>query len=265
MAALSCTIVLLRDHDFRDEWLSILRDRNCTSNKDKRLLIAIEVAEDINEDAWKKLSSASKRWVTNGTKIVITSRSDKIKRFGTTGIITLNYFSDEEHWYFFKTLTFGSIDPEQHPRLANLAMEIAKTHFRSLIGANIDACLLRDNFDIHFWYKFLAFKRQVIQNHQSKFGEHPSDALNQTRPTYLGRMGTKSEDLIVYDQYQVFSQQKVPNITFQDVVYGNVKPQGKFEILTWRSRIPPYHSFVYSCEIREPKTRAAKRKRSMKT
>ncbi|TVU13196.1 hypothetical protein EJB05_40729, partial [Eragrostis curvula] len=249
-------IVLLRDHDFRDEWLSILRDglsvehRNRTSKKDKRLLVVIEVAGDINDDAWKKLSSASKRWVTNGTKIVITSRSDKITRFGTTGVITLNYFSDEAHWYFFKTLTFGSIDPEQHPRLANLAMEIAKTHLWSLIGANMDACLLRDNFDIHFWYKFLSFKSQVIEKHLSKFGEHPSVALNQTRPTYLGRMGGTSEDFFVYDQYQIFSQQEVPKITFQDVVYGNVKPHGKFDVLGSTRRCTPCSCSAGPCHFK---------------
>jgi hypothetical protein len=43
-------------------------------------------------------------------------------------------------------------------------MEIAKMLSRGLISANIMACLLRDNFDIQFWCKVLAFMRRLIQS-----------------------------------------------------------------------------------------------------
>jgi hypothetical protein len=46
-------------------------------------------------------------------------------------------------------------------------------------------------------------------------------------------------------------------------VYGSVKTYGKFEVLEWRSQIPPYYSYVSSYEIQERKTTSAKRKRSM--
>ncbi|OEL24432.1 hypothetical protein BAE44_0014548 [Dichanthelium oligosanthes] len=107
----------------------------------------------------------------------------------------------------------------------------------------------RDNFNINFWCKVLAFMRGVIHKHISKFGESPCDLLNQNRPTHLGRMVRASEAFVVYDQYHRSSQEKVPNITFQEVVYGSVMPRGKFEVLAWRSRVPPYHSHVYACEL----------------
>ncbi|KAF8731415.1 hypothetical protein HU200_016477 [Digitaria exilis] len=120
--------------------------QNCALNKDGRLLIVIEIAGDLTEDAWNKLCSASKRHVTNSTKIIITSGSDKIMKLGTTGGVTLKYPPKEAYWYFFKTLTFQGMDPEDHPRLASLAMKIAMTLNGSLIVGNMDARLLRDNF-----------------------------------------------------------------------------------------------------------------------
>ncbi|XP_062187578.1 disease resistance protein RGA2-like isoform X1 [Phragmites australis] len=263
-------IIFLSDHDFRDEKLTTLSEgcakkyQNCTLNKDERMLVVVEAAGDFNGSAWKRLFSASRRCMTSGSKIIITSQSDKITTLGTTQAVTLKYLSHEAYWYFFKTLTFGSTDPAIHPRLAYLAMEIARMLKQSLIGATATASLPRDNFDIHFWFKVLTFLRGFIQRHVSKFGEHPIDALDQYRPAQLERMATPSEVFLVYLQCQRSSQEEVPKIRIQDVMYGSAKPHGKFEVLAWKSPIPPYHSYVYTCELRELKTTAAKRKRSMK-
>ncbi|GJN10494.1 hypothetical protein PR202_ga28592 [Eleusine coracana subsp. coracana] len=64
--------------------------------------------------------------------------------------LTLKYLSHEAYWYFFKTLAFGNMDPEAHPKLVHLAMEITRIMNGSLLGANVTARLLRDNFDIRF-------------------------------------------------------------------------------------------------------------------
>ncbi|WVZ61567.1 hypothetical protein U9M48_011420 [Paspalum notatum var. saurae] len=263
-------IVFLTDHDFKDEMLSVHSQGNatehhiCTARKDGRLLVVVEVAGDVNEDAWKRLCSAFRRSATNGTKIIITSRSDMVKKLGTTGAVTLAYPSSEAYWYFFKTLAFGSTDPEQHPRLASVAMEIARAVGRiNFIAANRTASFLHDNFDINFWYKFLVFARGLIQKHIANFGEHPGDLLTQKKPAHLERMmGRASEDFMVCDQYHRSSQEAVPNITLDDVMYGSVKPHGNFEVLAWRSRMPPYYNYIYSCRIIDLKTKAAKRKRS---
>ena len=162
--------------------------------------------------------------------------------------------------------TFGSTDPEEHPRFASVAMEIARmlsSSTRSLIAANVTATLLRDNFDFNFWCKVLSFMTGLIQRHVAKFGEHPCDLLNQNKPTRLGRMmGSTSEDLMVYDVYQCSSKEAVPNITIHDVLYGSLKPPGKFEVLAWRSRILPYYNYIYTCQIEDKKAKAVKRKRS---
>jgi hypothetical protein len=44
---------------------------------------------------------------------------------------------------------------------------------------------------------------------------------------------------------------EVPRITVVDLLSGAWSPmqRGKFEVLSWRSLIPPYYNYVYSCEL----------------
>jgi hypothetical protein len=267
-------ILFLRDHDitgvdltlttFRDAYAMKHKSNVSNSNKDGRLLVVVELVGDLSEDAWNRLYSTYARDAPSGTKIIITSRSDNIIKFGTTRALSMNYLSHEVYWYFFKTLAFGSTDPKMHPRLACLAMEMARMLKGCFIGANLYACLLIENFDIQLWCKVLAFIRGQIKKNILNFGGHPFDLVNQKRPAYLGRMVTSCEDTVVlYREYQCSSQEEVPKIRIQDLIYGSVKAHGKFEILGWRSRIPPYHSFVNICEIPAVKATSTKRKRSV--
>nr|XP_034579836.1 putative disease resistance protein RGA3 isoform X1 [Setaria viridis] len=155
-------ILFFQNYGFTDDELATLRD-GCArihlnhvsiSNKDRRLLVVIELVGDLNEDEWNRLYSASKRFVPCGGKIIVTSRSEKIKKFGTTRAVTLKYLPREAYWYFFKTLAFGSMDPKVQPRLTHLTMEIASTLDGSFIARNFTARLLRDNFDILFGPRF---------------------------------------------------------------------------------------------------------------
>ncbi|CAL5077202.1 unnamed protein product [Urochloa decumbens] len=234
------------------------------SNIDRRLLVVVEFIGDLNENAWNRIYRASKQYVPSGSKIIVTSRSDEIVKFGTTRALTLKYLSHESYWYFFKTITFGSTDPKMHPRLTQLAMLIAKMLNSSLIAGNITACLLRDNFDVHFWGKVLTFFRGYFQRHISRFGEHPIDLICQNKPAHVARMTIPSEEFMVQHQNECSLEEEVPQITFKDVMFGSVKPHEKFEVLTWKARIPPYYSRVYTCEIQKLNTTASKRKRSTK-
>ncbi|KAF8713923.1 hypothetical protein HU200_027905 [Digitaria exilis] len=265
-------ILFLQSHDFTDNELAIFKEecarkyQNHLSNSDKDIgfLVVVELVGDLNEDAWNRLYSALKQCVPGCSKIIVTSKFDKISKFGTTQALTLRPPSHEAYWYFFKTLTFESIYPEMHPRFTYLAMEIAKGLRSSIISAYITAHLLRDNFEIRFWCKFLAFLRGSFHKHASNSGKHPIDALRENRPTCFGRIAAPSEDLVIYCQHQLCSEEKVPDIRLQDVVYGSARPHGKVEILVWKSLIPPYYSYVYTGEIQELKTTAVKRKRSTK-
>jgi hypothetical protein len=56
-----------------------------------------------------------------GSQIIITSNSGKIKKFGATQALVLNFLQQEALWYFFKVLTFGSEDSKDHPKLESIA------------------------------------------------------------------------------------------------------------------------------------------------
>ncbi|TVU13260.1 hypothetical protein EJB05_40796, partial [Eragrostis curvula] len=250
-------IVFLSDRDFTNDKLASFRE-GCggkyqnpplNTNKDGRLLFVIELVGNLSEDSWTRLYSAYKQYTPRGSKIILTSQSDNIIKFGTTGALILKYLPHEAYWYLFKTLTFGTMDPETHPRLVHLALEIARTLNSSLLSANLTAGLLRDKIDIPFWHKFLTTSREYIQKHHSKFGEHPFDLLHKDKPVQVRRMAQPSKDFVVHHQYQCSLDEEVPKIMMWDVMYGRVKQHGKFEALVWRSRIPPYHSFVNTWKI----------------
>ncbi|RCV09195.1 hypothetical protein SETIT_2G008000v2, partial [Setaria italica] len=196
------------------------RVRDHFSESYRRLLVVVELVGDLNKDAWNRLYSAMQH-VPSGSKVIVTSRSDKITKFGTTQALRMKYVSCEAYWYFFKTLTFGSTDPETHPRFAHLAMEIAEMLNGCFIGANMTSCMLRDNFDIRFWCKVLAFLRGLMQKHVSRFGGHPLEVINQNRPAHLWRMAAPSERLVLYHLYQHPSQEEVPEIKILDMLFGS--------------------------------------------
>jgi len=252
------------EHPFSNERCGMKHQSSLSNSNSERRLLAVELIGDLDEDKWGRLYSAFKWSVQSSSKIIVTSRSDKIIKFGTTQALTLKYLSQEAYWYFFKTLTFGSLDPKTHPRLTGIAMEISRTLNGSLIAANVTSLVLRGNIDIRFWCKVLAFLRGSYQKHVSRFGGHPIDLMNQNRPARFERIAARSEDFIVHCEHQRSSQEDVPEIKLHDLVYGSIKPQGKFEVLAWKSEIPPYYSYVYASEIPELKTKAAKRKRCMK-
>lgn len=254
---------------------------NEDGRRSRRLLLVVELSGDLDDDAWNKLcfAAAKRRMVPSNDNdsskvmVIVTSRSEKVTRFGTAAAVRLQNLSHEAFWYFFKTLAFGGTDPAAGTTHASssvrVAMEIAGMLGGCLVGANITADLLRDNCDVRFWRKVLAFLRGVVLTHRqpddSGDGDHPFDLISDNRLAHLGRMAAPStEDLVLYHQDQRSPQEEVPDLRIQDVMYGSARPSGRFEALAWRSPIPPYYSYVNTCEIRDLKLKgraAAKRKR----
>ncbi|KAM0828975.1 hypothetical protein ACQ4PT_067188 [Festuca glaucescens] len=221
-------IAIFRHGTFRDEDIDILTDRRTMRHEQHRkLLIVFEVVGELNDDLWGSLCSLSRKCTTGGSKIIITSRSDKITKLGTTQTMTLKHLPHEAFWYFFKVITFGSTDPKMHPRLAYLAMEISKMLNGSLISANVIGGLLRTNFSTQYWCKILNFLRESAEKSISVHGEHLCDLLAKNKFAYIRRLGTTTEDVFISSHYQTCSsQEELPEITATDVVYGGVRPQG---------------------------------------
>ncbi|OEL16094.1 hypothetical protein BAE44_0022887, partial [Dichanthelium oligosanthes] len=123
-------------HACKDE-----RVRNCFSN------ILFLKGDDLGNG---KFAANLKNVVGAGSKIVLIGRTQEVARFGTAHPIWLKSLSQEEYWYYFKALAFGSMDPDERPRLASLAMQLATELKGSFLGAKILEDLLERNAPVDF-------------------------------------------------------------------------------------------------------------------
>ncbi|XP_037423786.1 disease resistance protein RGA2-like [Triticum dicoccoides] len=253
-------ILLYNGNDLKDETAMTFRDhcvvkhQNMASGKE-RLLVVIELLGDVDEEAWKRLLHSAESCMTSGSKIIVTSRSEKMIRFGTAEAVKLSCLSEEAYWYFFKMLVFGSTDPEEHPRLTSIAMELALRMCGSFISACVIAALLRENLSAWFWCRVLRSFRKYMQKNLLLFGEY-RDVDKSRYIMTIAETQRVSKDLklfLLYPSYQKgpAAQGEVPRITVVDVLFSrwSTVPQGKFEVLCWRSVIPPYYNYIYVCEF----------------
>lgn len=130
----------------------------------------------------------------------------------------------------------------------------------SFIAANVISAILRKNLSAQYWGNCLAAFRENIQKNISVFGEHPCDLLQKQKHA---RYQINESKYMVSDQYHAYlSRDNVPAITMYDIVVGNVKCEGEFEILAWKSQILPYKSYTISCIIHKEQR---KRKHSIES
>jgi hypothetical protein len=240
----------------------LVRHQNCASQN--RLLIIVEIIDGINEAAWTKLkSSVTNKTTCGGSKIIITSRSDIIVNLGTTEALRLDFLPPEAYWHFFKSLAFGSTNPDEQPKLATMAMEIALEQTQCFKSALIIAGLLRDNFNAQFWHTVLQCVRAHKQTHFLMSDKHPNLCLREDEPVYYWRLARSSKYFLVCNHHQLDSSQEVPKISVHNIILGcgGTLPRGKFEALAWKSRIPPYYSYTISCKVQAPQPMAERKKR----
>ncbi|CAM0145245.1 unnamed protein product [Urochloa decumbens] len=219
-------------------------------------LVVIELAADADEHTWgRTLCKLRGEYEVPVSKVVVTSRSDKIASFGTTQALELNLLPREAYWYYFKTVAFGgSTDAEEQPELADVCMEMADLLNRSFLAANQVGNLLRCNPCPQFWRRILKCFKEYYSMHLRLFGEDPRDLLENDRPVYLWKLFPNVDGaLIGYRFYKVCSAQQrddLPTVTADDLHHTrSAKFRGKFEVLIWRSRIPPYYSYLLSCGV----------------
>ncbi|CAM0145239.1 unnamed protein product [Urochloa decumbens] len=213
-----------------------------------RSLAVIELAGDMDEEAWSRLYCSAASSMGQGSKIVITSRSEKIASLGTTKALRLKALPQEAYWYFFKALAFGSANPSDQPKLASLAMEIAALLNGTFLGANVVGSLMRANQNTEFWFRLLQCFRDYTRKHLLMFGEHPIKLTEQGRPVHTWSMA-RSHDVptIIGIRYQKPSpQDDVPEVTVQDIISGRSTRQGNFSAVAWRSTVPPYYTYLVS-------------------
>ncbi|KAL6845062.1 hypothetical protein ACP4OV_024557 [Aristida adscensionis] len=176
-------IVFFSRYDLGVENLAALRHSGVIKHQDLaaashgRLLVIIELTRDMDKETWRRFYYSAASNMGHGSKIIITSRSEKMVALGTTEALRLKFLPQEAYWYYFKTLAFGSTKPEDQPKLASLGMEIAVLLNGSFLGANIVAGLMRANLNSEFWRRVLQCLGDFTSKHLLMFSEHPSDRL----------------------------------------------------------------------------------------
>ncbi|XP_062188666.1 putative disease resistance RPP13-like protein 1 [Phragmites australis] len=225
--------------------------------------------ENIDEGLWRRLYSPYIHHIPRGSKIIVTSRSDKIVSFGTTPPLRLQFLDRDAFWYFFKVRLFGSTDATEHPKLASIAMDMAMELNGCFLNANMFSELLRSNVDARFWSVALTILRELKQKNLFG-GAHQVDIWEVAEPVYVPRVNKSSEDFVILDDYETSSADHgggvaTTTMTVQEVLLGTARPRGKFDVLAWRSPIPPHFSYFFGCEIRRrPRHVVAGKKRIQK-
>ncbi|CAM0879951.1 unnamed protein product [Alopecurus aequalis] len=228
-----------------------------------RLLIILELIGDLEEETWRRFCSLLSH-MAHGSKVIVTSRSERIVQFGTTQALKLNALPEEAYWYYFKSIALTSAGPEDYSELSSIAMDIAPELKASFGNAHIVGTILRANPDVLFWREVLKHIRECSVKNLLLFGQDPLDLLQKGHPVYLWRMTGSSEVLIAHRCYQVCSsaQHEVPKLTLHDILCGRAIPRKSFEVLAWKSQIPPYYSYLVSCSIMSSRHVVVKKKRS---
>ncbi|KAL6840833.1 hypothetical protein ACP4OV_029359 [Aristida adscensionis] len=252
------SIVLFTGDDLCTGNIATLRGSRVIKHQDDlnapspgRSLAVIELTGDIDVETWRSLYSSARSKMGHGSKIIITSRSEKIAALGTTHALRLKPLAQEAYWCLFKALAFGGANPDDQPKLASLAMEIAALLNCSFIGANVVGSLMRDNLNVHFWLRLLQSLRDFTSKHLLVFGEHPNDLMDKGRRVCMWRMSRSQIDVVICGVYQrsssSTSEHDIPKLTSKDVLAASVPDQGSFKALVWRSNIPPYHMYLVDC------------------
>ncbi|KAF8727369.1 hypothetical protein HU200_018971 [Digitaria exilis] len=259
-------ILFYTGNDLKDVTVSSFKDRcmikhhtdNNASQERQRLLVVIELLDDVDDETWNELYSSQRSEVAEGSKIIVTSRSEKVARFGTTQTsLRMKSLPIEAYWYLLKTAAFGSDDPEQHPKMASLALEMADTVRGSFMFVYIGASLLRDNFNARVWSRVLTRLKQYLVKNASVIGEYPDDLKTRDNPRFTWSLVKPEPDkyFMLHDIYQrqggSAQDEGVPAISYVDLLAGSDQPKGVHEILFWKSRIPPYFNYMCTCEIRD--------------
>uniref|UniRef100_A0A0D9WUX6 NB-ARC domain-containing protein n=1 Tax=Leersia perrieri TaxID=77586 RepID=A0A0D9WUX6_9ORYZ len=272
-------IIFLSDSDFNEEislvnlrYSGVIRHKHIssssTSNGEERLLIVVELTEDVSDHEWRRMYYSYRSCISAGSKIIITSRSDKIAKFGTTQPLCLNFLSKEAYWYYFKVLAFGSSDPYELPhKVLSVSMAMFNAYFdygfyKDFTGQFIDLSILSSWIQTSVskgnWHSFREhYKEKEIHNH---FVLHRclGDSWMKSKFMFIPRRDGVHRYCEVYDHCRVRlaheEDRDAPKIDMQDVLSGRVATHGRFDVVMWRSRLPPYYSYIRSCEIHESRS-----------
>uniref|UniRef100_A0A0E0BFN4 Disease resistance N-terminal domain-containing protein n=1 Tax=Oryza glumipatula TaxID=40148 RepID=A0A0E0BFN4_9ORYZ len=134
----------------------------------------------------------------------------------------------------------------------------------SFLGATIYGELLRANPNTQFWNRILLFLRELARKQLTSSGLHPEDLFERNIPLDMSRLAVVDGQVqccLVYDlRVAGPAEGELPKLTSRDMLLGGDIPvEDKFDVLVWRSRIPPYCNYIVTYEKRKPRRMVRKR------
>uniref|UniRef100_J3N0R7 Uncharacterized protein n=1 Tax=Oryza brachyantha TaxID=4533 RepID=J3N0R7_ORYBR len=227
----------------------LLRFANSDALLSGKVLAVVEFVSDVNESSWEEFYTSLAQM--NGSKVITISRFRKSEELGTVKPILLENHSYEELSYLFKTLAFGSANPQDYPHLLQIAEEFAmEMQLRgSLVAANIAADVLRRNLDVKFWLCILNKFITVAEKNLSLYGKNVQLLVQQGHRidiTNLASSPATPLHVIPCIGATTVAMNDLPKVTYRELLLDStVRPKGEFNLVSWESRLPPYTSFVH--------------------
>jgi hypothetical protein len=231
-------------------------DRRSMFDFTARLLVVIDMVDDDldAEETWRRFYSAVRRHAHGGSKIIVISRTEAHSSLGTVPPLRLRPLRREELWYFFRALAFGAVDPDQHPDLARIAMAMCSeiTQVALFAAANVVAESLRADLSARSWRRVL----KVFDGAKVLPLGAAGDWFNgdKTGICYLRQpvTDTAAAPLVYYIRRTGVARSELPKVTMMELLAGgSIPPAGetRFDMLVWKTRIPPYVSYVATCDM----------------
>ncbi|CAL4964390.1 unnamed protein product [Urochloa decumbens] len=228
-----------------------------------RSLILVDLSDYSDGDAyeeeeqWRRLLASLRHRAHRESKIIIISGAEKHSSRGTVPPIRLRAPRREELWYLFKALAFGGADPEERPDLVGIAMALFKSipDLARFDVVNKLGVALRADLNARFWRRVLKMVVGVtqLQLGAAPGGPHlPEDNTGYYYPRMPVMRGAARAPCLFYDRRKSTRMlgSKLPEVTMFEVVQGVVPGEKKrFDVLVWQSRIPPYASYVATCDM----------------
>lgn len=228
-----------------------------------RSLFVIDLAGgDVDEEErWKRFRSSVRRRAHGESKVVIISRTEAHSGLGTVPPLRLRKLRREELWYLFKAMAFGGSDPEERPELLRVAMALFAgiPDLTPFAAVNKIAASLRADLSARSWRRVLKVSTgvTVLQLGAGEWG------------IYYPRVPVKgappNAPCLFYDRRKStgMARSELPTVTMLEVGRGvEWAGEKRFDVLVWQSRIPPYASYVATCDMeRAAKVEAGKKRR----
>ncbi|EAY73348.1 hypothetical protein OsI_01225 [Oryza sativa Indica Group] len=219
-----------------------------------RCLVVVDLVGDVDEEPWRRLCASVRR---DSKVIVICRTAEHAARLGTAPRpVAIDKLRRPELWYFFRALAFGAADPEYLPaEMVAIAAKLFEgvKHFAMIAAVNAHAAALRADKAARSWRRIA---RAAIDAHGGR-GEH-GPVRDEDESCYMCWPSMDAPHCLFYDRRKLTTwtpaASTTPTVTMQDLLTGRVVPGGgvdtpRFDVLVWRSPIPPYCSYVATCDM----------------